>query len=82
MSLEVDADRITSTVTEHHAVNGPEGWLVTWLPGRKFDRNAAITAMLLVEIYVIDPPPKNPMWKLAENWEREISVNRQHDWHG
>ena len=82
MSLEVDSGRITSTVTEHHAVEQPEGWVVTWLPGRTFDRNSAITAMLLVEIYAIAPPPWNPMWQLAATWEREIDVSHRHDWHG
>jgi hypothetical protein len=80
MSLHITDDRITSSVTEHHAQRSAEGWEVSWLPGRVFDRNSAITAMSLVEIYVADPPPGDRMWLLAAMWEREIGVDYRKDW--
>lgn len=65
---------ITSRLTEHHAFEGPEGWEVTWFPGRLFDRDSAITAMLLVEIYAEDPPPWDRKWLLVAEWEKELGI--------
>jgi hypothetical protein len=47
--MQITEDAITSTVTPHSARLGPLGWAVSWIPGSAFDRNAAITAMMIAE---------------------------------
>ncbi|MTD53876.1 hypothetical protein [Amycolatopsis pithecellobii] len=80
MALHVTNNEITSDVTEHCAHRTNEGWEVSWLPDRVFDRNCVVTAMLLTELYVTDPPPWDRLWLLAAQWEREIGIDRRRDW--
>lgn len=74
MSLHITDDEIISSVTEHHAHRTTEGWEVSWLPDRVLDRNSAITAMLLAEIYAEDPPPWDKIWVHAAGWEKELGI--------
>jgi hypothetical protein len=80
VALHITNTEISSTVTEHTAVRTVEGWEVSWLPGRVFDRNSVVTAMLLTEVYATDPPPWERIWLLAAQWEEEIGVDRRRDW--
>ncbi|SFJ41553.1 hypothetical protein SAMN05421835_105150 [Amycolatopsis sacchari] len=82
MAVYTGGDLAWSTLTEHTAKLTPEGWEVSWLPGRSFDRDSAIIAMLLVEIYVRDPPPWDEEWLTAAKLEKEINVSRRADWRG
>jgi hypothetical protein len=50
MSLTITDTEIRSDLTESaYAVRVEAGWQVTGFPGRKFDRNQAITAMTIAE---------------------------------
>jgi len=77
MSVRITDTEMTSDVTEHRADATPEGWTATLLLGRFLDRNAAITAMTLAEIYATDPPPDSKLWIHARSWERELGLDGQ-----
>lgn len=80
MALHITNSEITSTVTERHAKRMTEGWEVSWLPDRVFDRNSVVTVMLLTEVYATDPPPWEPIWLHAGQWEAELGLDRRRDW--
>lgn len=74
MSLHFTDSEITSTVTEHRACRTDDGWEVTRFSGRLFDRNDAITAITIAEVYAVDPPPWDPIWVHVMSWENEIGI--------
>jgi hypothetical protein len=76
MSTFPTATDMTSSLTENHARLTPDGWVMSWLPGRVFTRNDALTAMALVEIYVSNPPVDSPSWLVAQCFERELGLDR------
>lgn len=49
MTLSIHDHLMTSDATNHVAAGNAEGWGVSCLPGRRLDRNQAITAMTLAE---------------------------------
>jgi len=49
MCAEQDGRVIASARYSSHAADGQGAWIVTGLPCRLFDRNQAITAMVLAE---------------------------------
>ncbi|MBE8518135.1 hypothetical protein ILP97_11560 [Amycolatopsis sp. H6(2020)] len=76
MGIWITAEKwMTSDVTEHRAEATPEGWTVTLLPGRFLDRNAAITALTLAEVYAQDPPPDSDLWVHVRSWEQELGLD-------
>lgn len=75
MSVRITETEMTSSVTEHRADATPDGWTMTLLGGRCVDRNSAITAMTLAELYATDPPPDSTLWVHARNWERELGLD-------
>jgi hypothetical protein len=77
MSVRPTDTAMTSTVTEHHATRTPEGWVVSWLPGRVLDRSGAITAMTLAEIYATNPPADSKWWRAARSFERELGLDER-----
>lgn len=55
-----------------------EGWEVTWLPERVLDRNSAITALVLSELYLKDPPEGSKWWYVIRGFEEEIGIDERH----
>jgi hypothetical protein len=51
----------------------PDGWSVTGFPG-PLTRNQAVTAMVLAEVYAIEPPPSDPIWRHVPGWLRELGL--------
>ncbi len=78
MALTISGDVITSDQTAHtaRAVPGDQRqWEVSWLPGRRLDRNSAITAMTLAEL--AGPGGMHPghrLWGHAEGWAAELGL--------
>ncbi len=76
--LAIGEDSMTSNVTRHTATRTAGGWAVSWLPGRLLDRNAAITAMMLV---VLIATTDNRMsdnvrfWALANDFAAELGLS-------
>jgi hypothetical protein len=72
----------TRIVTEDLMVGGRGGhtahrvdrWVVSWLPDRVLDLTAAITAMVLGDIYAENPPSDSPRWRHARDYERELEI--------
>lgn len=79
MALHITDDEITSDVTDVFAVkrhpdHGP-GWAVSSFPReRVFDRNQAITAVTLAEVYAKNPPKDDQVWAHVANWEKELEA--------
>jgi hypothetical protein len=76
MALQITDTRITSTLPDCDdvAVRGPAGWSVSWLPGRVLDRDQAITAMVLAEVYTLNPPPEHKLWRHVDGWRAELGL--------
>ncbi|MEU7839256.1 hypothetical protein [Nonomuraea sp. NPDC049129] len=51
------------------------GWTVTGYPGRLFDRNQAITAMLLAELLALTLPTNERLALLAGCWRTELGIS-------
>ncbi|MEC3975933.1 hypothetical protein [Amycolatopsis sp. H20-H5] len=77
MSIHICESEMTSSRTEHRATATEDGWHVSWLPGRVLDRNSAITAMTLVEIYADNPPKHSKWWLAALNFEQELGLDER-----
>lgn len=78
MNLTIGARVMRSDRTDETATLTAEGWTVSWLPDRFFDRNGAITALSLAEIYADNPPPDQwGIWALARDWEDELGIDRR-----
>ncbi|MEU3624101.1 hypothetical protein BS329_32865 [Amycolatopsis coloradensis] len=75
MSVRITETEMMSTVTEHRAIATSDGWTVTLIPFVYFDRNSAITAMSLAEIYATNPPADSALWVHARDWERELGID-------
>lgn len=70
MSLTITDTAITSDITSVEAHPGLSGkWTVTGYPGRRFDRNQAITAMTIAE----ERARPNPNRALIDSLESELS---------
>jgi hypothetical protein len=63
---------MVSNMTTHAAVNGPGGWELSWLPGRRFSHDQATTAMLLAEAISLASDPQDWIWQRVANWLAEI----------
>jgi hypothetical protein len=76
MALHIADTRITSDLGGCHdtAKLRDSGWSVTWLPGRALSQNQAITAMLLAEVYAINPPADHKVWRHVPGWLAEIGL--------
>ena len=78
MSLFIGDTAMTSDQSTHTArqVPGPSrGWEVSWLPGQTFDRNTAITAMMLADIAATgDIHPDHRLWPAVKSWSAEVGL--------
>jgi hypothetical protein len=78
MALTILDDTISSDRTPHiaRAVSGENrGWEVSWLLGRRMDRNAAVTAMVLADVAGLgDIRPGHRLWMHVERWAAELGL--------
>ncbi|NDL60976.1 hypothetical protein [Phytoactinopolyspora mesophila] len=83
MSIEITNERMSSDTTKHHAWRtDPDGglWEVSWLPTRRLDRNAAVTAMVLAETVAITTAGggglchDDPVWAFIDAWASELGL--------
>jgi hypothetical protein len=78
MALTILDDIISSDRTAHSARVLPgatHGWEVSWLSGRRLDRNAAITAMVLADVTGSgDIHPGHRLWIHVEGWAAELGL--------
>ena len=78
MALTIDDDSITSDGSAHTAHRAPGNgnrWEVSWLPGRRLDRNSAITAMILADVTTRgDVHPGDRNWIFVEGWAAELGL--------
>jgi hypothetical protein len=77
MALRITDTTITSNVPGCPQVAQlREGrWSVTGYRGHAFDRNQALTAMTLAEVYALDPPAEHPIWRHVPGWRRELGLS-------
>jgi hypothetical protein len=77
MALTILDDLMSSDRTTHAARAIPgQGWEVSWLPGRRLDRNSAITAMVLADILgPADLHPADRLWVPIEGWAQELGLD-------
>ena len=74
---------MSSDMTRHTAQASPDGWEVSWLPGRVLSRDQATTAMVLTEAVaqmqaeglsrVVDHT--HPMWRFIDAWAAELGLS-------
>jgi hypothetical protein len=78
MTLTIRDDSMSSDRSPHMArlaTGDGHSWEVSWLPGRRLDRNSAITAMMLAdvtgpgEIYV-----GHRLWPPVSGWVAELAL--------
>lgn len=74
MAIKFCPHVIVSDVTTHTAVRGPDGWDLSWLPGRRFSRDQATTAMVLAEALVCATDPQDWIWGHVANWMAELGI--------
>ena len=78
MALTILDDSISSDRTTHRARLMPGRahlWEASWLPGRRLDRNGAITAMVLADLVGPgDLHTDDRQWIFAEGWADELGL--------
>ncbi|MBB6350905.1 hypothetical protein FHU36_007477 [Nonomuraea muscovyensis] len=74
MTLNITDTRMTSDACLNVAELRGDRWSVTGYPGRTFDRNQAITAMLLVEVLAQRTFPEDRTELLAATWRAELGI--------
>jgi hypothetical protein len=78
MTLHIGDTAMTSDQSAHTARQAPDpsrGWEVSWLPGQVFDRNTAITAMILADIAATgDIRPGDRLWPAVKSWSAEVGL--------
>ncbi len=80
MSLFITADEIVSDTTAHTARRvSDQGWELSWLPGRRFTGNQAISAMTAAEELHKQPGPRDRIWWHIESWMAELALD-QAEW--
>ena len=78
MALTILDDSISSDRTAHTARVVPSenrGWEVSWLRGRRMDRNAAITAMVLADTTADERVREgHRLWPHIQGWAAELGL--------
>jgi hypothetical protein len=88
VSTRITGAAMTSNATRHTATvdprvvdvveGGPTAWKVSWLPGRLFTRNQAITAMTIAEavaVHADDLADNASRWWLhIDGWAAELGI--------
>lgn len=72
---EITDEAMRSEATSHTATRTPDGWAMTWLPGRILDRDAAVTAMTIAETVAMGRAhPGDRLWAHVQNWAAELDL--------
>lgn len=81
MSIRYIGQRIESDVTGVSAVFHPElgddgegAWVLSAMPNRLLNRDDAVTAMVLADIYARNPPPEAATWDLVRGWREQLGL--------
>jgi hypothetical protein len=77
MTLTIRDTAMTSDQTAHTARHAPSrnGWEVSWLPGKVLDRNSAITAMILADLFdEEDLHEDHRLWPHIQGWAAELGL--------
>ena len=77
MTLTIGDTTMTSDQSAHTARQAPSrnGWEVSWLPGQNFDRNTAITAMILADSAAQgDLREGHRLWPHIQGWAAELGL--------
>ena len=78
MALKILGDSMSSDRTPHTARLAPGDqhvWEVSWLPGRRLDRNEAVTAMVLADTTANgDVHQRHRAWPHIENWAGKLGM--------
>ena len=77
MTLTIHDTTMTSDQTAHTACQTPSrnGWEVSWLPGQNFDRNTAITAMILADLVREEELHEgHRLWPHIQGWAAELGL--------
>ena len=75
MTLTINDTTMTSDQTPHTARQEPNGWEVSWLPGRTLDRNTAITAMILADTTADEQVREgHRLWPHIQGWAAELGL--------
>jgi hypothetical protein len=80
MAIRITAAEMVSDITAHSArCVTPDGWELSWLPGRRFTHNQAVTAMVTAEELHKEPKPTDRIWWFIESWMGELALD-QAEW--
>ena len=77
MTLTIGDTTMTSDQSAHTARQAPSrnGWEVSWLPGQNFDRNTAITAMILADLVREEELHEgHRLWPHIQGWAAELGL--------
>lgn len=75
MSLTVHKHLMTSTVTSHVASgDDADGWGVSWAPGRRLDRNQAVSAMTVAELVESGASEGTRDWSVVRSLAAELGM--------
>lgn len=78
MTLTIGEHLMTSTVTRHVAAgDDSDGWGVSWLPGKRLDRNQAVSAVTLAEFIESGTAEGSKDWPLVRALAGELGLNAQ-----
>jgi len=80
MALYITDDLIVSDITAHNAqAYTADSWELSWLPGRRFTHDQAVTAMVTAEALHTEPRSRDPIWSHIESWMAELALD-QAEW--
>ncbi|MEU7765156.1 hypothetical protein AB0B25_08555 [Nocardia sp. NPDC049190] len=76
MAIEVvSASMMTSDETTHMArCVGGDRWVVSWLPGRTFTGQQAVTAMTIASTVATSPIPSTTEWAVLDDLALELGL--------
>ena len=77
MTLTIGDTTMISDQSAHTARQAPSrnGWEVSWLPGQNFDRNTAITAMILADLVGEQELHEgHRLWPHIQGWAAELGL--------
>lgn len=63
-----------SDSTPARCIRTPDGWAVSWIPGRWLDRNGAITSITIAEFIAEGVTPGHRLWPHVLSWLAEIGL--------
>jgi hypothetical protein len=61
-------------ITRYAATRGPDGWAVTWLPGRVLSHRQAVAAMRLARAAAAGLAPGDARWPAIDRWAARLGM--------